>query len=233
MKKYSNIIMYIFVISIILSFVIIKYLGNKYSKEFIEYGVSVSKRVVTIIINNSISSNLIKDSYVDKLLNIEKDNDGNIENIDINTFKTTLFLDIINKKIEDNLNILNKGNLKDMDIDLKGISDIDYEIIRNGIVYYIPFGSLTGNSLLGNVGPLIPIKLLLIGDVISNIDSKIKEYGINNAMIEVDVDVKVEMLVSLLFVSRRVNIEVKRPIIMKIIQGNIPEYYLGGNSLYN
>ena len=63
----------------------------------------------------------------------------------------------------------------------------------------------------------------------SKIDSNVKEYGINNAMIEVKIKVSVTMIINMPFVSKEVNVNTEVPIIMKIIQGTIPEYYLGNN----
>ena len=86
-----------------------------------------------------------------------------------------------------------------------------------------------GNGLISNVGPKIPIKVILIGDVNSTISSNVKDYGINNVLIEVKVNVNVSVLVSVLLNSKKVNVNISRVIAMKIIQGDIPNYYLSGN----
>jgi len=39
--------------------------------------------------------------------------------------------------------------------------------------------------LLSNLGPKIPVKFDLVGEVIINIETKITNYGINNAMMEI------------------------------------------------
>ena len=50
---------------------------------------------------------------------------------------------------------------------------------------------VTGSSLLYNLGPKIPVKLSLVGDVVTGFSTDVTEYGINNALIKLMIDVKV------------------------------------------
>ena len=67
----------------------------------------------------------------------------------------------------------------------------------------------------------------MIGDVCSNISTTVSSYGINNALIEVDVYVEVSMIVNLPFITERITISNKIPLSLKVIQGVVPNYYLG------
>ena len=232
-KGKNSIVLYIILISIIISLFLIKYFSNKYSKIFYSYGEAEARRIITLVINKSMSKEMFNEVGVSELLKINRNSNGSIENIDMDTYREAIILDTITNKIEKNINAMEKGDIDSLDIDLRGVSDIDYDRIKDGIVYYIPFGSLTGSGFISNIGPYIPIKLILIGDVIAKLDSNIFEYGINNAMIEVDVNVSVTMLVSFAFISRRIEVKSSRPIIMKIIQGEIPDYYLGNSNLHS
>ncbi len=209
-------LLYVWIVGIVISFLLIIYMGYKYSKKFISYGEASSKRIVLFVINDSLSLSNYKDIDIGNILIIKSNN------IDLDVNKSNLLLDRINKRITDNLNCISSGNI---DFDIKGLPDIDYNNFKNGFVYSIPMGSLFGNGFISNIGPNIPVKILLIGDVMSYMDSSVKEYGINNAMIEVRINVKVSILVSMLFTSKRVTIESSRVVIMKIIQGEIPSYY--------
>ena len=232
-KGKNSIILYVILISIIMSLFLIKYFSDKYSKIFYSYGEAEARKIVSLIINTSMSKNMFDEVGVSDLLMISKNSYGNIKDIDINTYKETLILDAVISKIEKKLDAMEKGDFDSLDIDLRDVSEIYYDRIKDGIVYYIPFGSMTGSGFISNIGPYIPIKLILIGDVIANLDSNIREYGINNAMIEVDVNVRVTMLVSFAFISKRIEVKSSRPIIMKIIQGEIPDYYLGNSNLHS
>ena len=74
----------------------------------------------------------------------------------------------------------------------------------------------------------IPVRYSMVGDIISNIETKVSSYGINNALIEVDIYVEVSMIINLPFVTDRVTISNRIPLAIKVIQGVVPSYYLGG-----
>ena len=215
-----------------MSLFLIRYFSNKYSKVFYSYGEAEARRIVTLVINKSMSREMFNEVLVSELLKINRNSSGNIENIDMDTYREAIILDTVTDKIQKNINAMERGDIDSLDIDLRSLSDIDYEKIKDGIIYYIPFGSITSSGFINNIGPYIPIKLILIGDVIANLDSNIREYGINNAMIEVDINVSVTMLVSFAFISKRIEVKSSRPIIMKIIQGEIPNYYLGNSNIH-
>ena len=75
---------------------------------------------------------------------------------------------------------------------------------------------------------MLKINLKIIGNVTSGIKSEVKEYGINNSLITISVEISVELLVILPISSDYVSITNYVPILVKIIQGNVPEIY-GGN----
>ena len=76
--------------------------------------------------------------------------------------------------------------------------------------------------------PKIPIKLELIGNIICYIKTDIKNYGINDALITIYIDVVAEEKILLPFSSTTTKIETKIPIVMKLIEGDIPSYYMDG-----
>ena len=223
-----TLMLYIFFLSVILALLFIKFIGNKYGKVLISYGGTDAKRIVTLIVNNAIIFNK-NDDFINDIFIIERDANNNIKNLDLNVLKSNKLLDSINEKITNDLVNISNGNIDNTSVNIKRISDIDYNNFKNGFVNTIPFGTLMGNGLISNVGPKIPIKVILIGDVNSTISSNVKDYGINNALIEVKVNVNVSVLVSVLLNSKKVNVNISRVIAMKIIQGDIPNYYLSGN----
>ena len=68
----------------------------------------------------------------------------------------------------------------------------------------------------------------LIGTVFSKLSVDIKDYGINNALVKVNINIESEVKILLPFVSSVKKINVDVPIIMKVIEGNVPSYYFDG-----
>lgn len=192
------------------------------------YAEAEAKRLTTLVINKSISKQINSGYDVDSMFEIIRNSDGEIEMIDFNTVNVTRFLNSITNLIEDNLRAVSNGDISSVNMDFDGVSEIDYENMGKGIIFETTMGNFTGSSLISNIGPRIPIKMGIMGDVVSNVETDIREYGINNAYIEVGIRVSVDTMVNTPFISQVVNVEVIVPISMKVISGNIPGYYLNG-----
>lgn len=179
------------------------------------------KRVLSLVINDTISNTT---NNIDINNIIVTNNNSNT--IDINTKYVNQILSNINKDIEKNLRLIEAGKINNLKKYFSSLSDIDYEELKGGVIYYISSGNISGNILTNNIGPKIPIKFAMAGHVTSKIDSNIREYGINNALLEINVNVSVNMNVNIPFVTKEVKVETSMPLIIKVVEGEIPDYYL-------
>lgn len=211
--------------AIICSILFIKILSNKIGPVYLDIAENEVKKLVILVINNSINDDVINEIGNNELFDIVKNNNNEIVLIDYNSVNVNKFLALVVRTVSNNLDLIENGKYNLLSFDLEGY---DNKLLNKGIIANIPFGSLLGLNLLSNVGPRVPVKFNLIKDVSGGIDTKINEYGINNAYMEVLVKVKVNVNINLLFLSRTINIECSVPISMKIIQGNIPNFYTGG-----
>ena len=81
-------------------------------------------------------------------------------------------------------------------------------------------------SSSNNLGPKIKLRLNLLGDIMSNIETEVKPYGINNAYVELRIHLEVTARVVLPFVSEKIVISNVIPLSMNIVQGVVPEAYI-------
>lgn len=130
------------------------------------------------------------------------------------------------KLVEQNLKYLENGNVEKLKLN----NNFDNKKLKKGIIYEMPFGVIFNNSILTNISPKIPVKLNLIGSITSQIDTKITNYGINNALIEVYINLELDLRVILPFVSDKTTVKTSVPVAIKLIQGSVPEYYSNGLS---
>ena len=158
----------------------------------------------------------------DNMFEIVKNSNDDIQLITFNSINVTKVLNKITDLIQVNLKLLEQGQVDKLDIDI----NTKKSNLKKGIIYEIPLGVITSTSFLSNLGPKIPVRLNLIGDVVTAVESKVSEYGINNAMLEVGIKVEVNSKINLPFISKTVKVDTTIPIIMKVIQGNIPNMYL-------
>ena len=92
-------------------------------------------------------------------------------------------------------------------------------------------GQVFNNVLLKNLGVKIPVRYRLIGNVKGQIISLVREYGINNALVEINLEITSNVAVSLPLLSENEKMIVTVPLVMKLIQGEIPNYFFGSNVL--
>lgn len=228
--SYIVFIVIIIVVSIFCSYKVIRKFGDKTEHILSSYAETAARKLVTTVINQSITHQVLSDEEIDKLFVIEKNNNDDIRMIDFNSKIVTKFLNMITNLIEINLNKVEKGDIDDF-FELTTLNkDYSYDNLKKGIIYEIPLGAWTNNAFLSSIGPKVPVKLSIIGDVISSVTTNIKEYGINNAMLEVGIKVEVSTMVNLPFFSKRIVIAENVPIALKVIQGSIPNFYLDGLS---
>lgn len=221
LPKLVTIMLYIVGITFILSLIIIRYFSTKLEPALKYYLSTEVKRVLSLVINDTIS-NTTNDIDINKIIVDSKNSNA----IDVNTKYVNQVLANINRDIEENLRLIEDGKINNLKKYFSSLSDIDYEELKGGVIYYISSGNISGNVLTNNIGPKIPIKFAMAGHVTSKIDSKIREYGINNVLLEINVNVSVNMSVNIPFVTEEVKVETSMPLIIRVVEGEIPDYYL-------
>ena len=83
------------------------------------------------------------------------------------------------------------------------------------------------------MGPKIPVKVKYSGNVGLDVKTKVSEYGLNSALIEVYVYVEVTQRTIIPFQSKDIKLTSEIPIIMKVVKGKIPSYISGINKNYS
>ena len=197
----------IIIISVITAFLIINHLSKLSNKLLLPIAEAETKKYVSKIINEATE----EISFEGELFTINKDSSNEIKMITYNSFEATKLINEITERIEREFYQLENHNNKKND-----------EII----VTEIPVGVIFGNKLIGNIGPKIKIKTNIIGDALSELETEVKPYGINNALIEVRVNLDVTARVVLPFISKEIKVNNKIPISINIVNGKIPEAYL-------
>lgn len=199
----------IIIVSLIISLVTIIML-NLFAKKTQNLLVKYANNQTNIKMNNVIDStirNILTLEEYNNIIEIEKNEKEEITNINFNNSKINKILTKSSDKI---MSLINKNNEK---------------------IYKIPFGLISDNHLIQNIGPNIPYAVNILGNLNNNTYINIKEYGINNSIIEVILKVEIEYQIMLAFTKETKKISKEIILESKIIQGNIPSYYGNVNSL--
>ena len=222
---------YIFISLLILSFFTALYLtslaGKSLEPIIVKYATSETERIANVILNDVV--NIDEDYFNEDLFEISRDNDGNIELINFDTKATNRLLKDINDKAMKRLSAIEKGDTTDIELSdsLKGTR---LTFLDDGVVCDIPIGSLFHNGLIVNLTTSIPIRFSFIGTVSSNIVTDVKEYGFNNALIEVGIEVTIKEKITMPHSTESIPITTKVNLTTQLIQGSVPNYYNGAFS---
>ena len=199
-KKNKYVILFLFIMAFTLFLLVL--ISKKTTPILIESAKKKSKTISNNIITKSVNDNVLKDMNKEEIFIEKRDNNGNVITTDFNSVILNQILNKITVSVEKDLRELN-----------------------NKVSYRIPIGIIFNSSLLSNLGPKIPVKINLDGDVITSLNTEVKDYGIKNALIKISVNVKVYMNVIIPFKTEEIIIETNIPIVMRIVEGEIPSYY--------
>ena len=213
------------IISICVSLCLVSILGKRANPILINYLSGEVERIVSNVIESSIND-LLTQEINDSLFFITRNNQNEVEMIDYNTEKVNSLLSNVNKMIYSKLYNLEEGNIDEFMLS-SSLSGGNYKFVDSGIVCEIPFGALTGNGFLANLGPLIPVKISFLGQVSSHLKIKVTSYGINNLLLEIYIQVEIKEKISLPKSIDVSTIQIKAPLSIKIISGVVPDYYGG------
>lgn len=223
LKKYKNItgsdiILLIMIIVLIISYIMLKVFTIKSEKILLNYAENKSKELSQLLVNNALEE-IIIDATVEDIINLEKNQNNEIISLDFNNVK----INEIELKISKNI----QKNLKKLEENKKNSLTEKYYDDKIDIIYEVPMSIIYDVPILVGIGPKVPFKLDVLGNVKTNVITNIKEYGINNSLVEVILNMKINIQIILPFSSKNIVIESNVPLKTKVIQGKIPTYYGG------
>lgn len=205
-----------FILLIIFTFIILVFLSNKVMPFYMNYSEAEMKRVVTTVINKSVTEEVTNQLEVDSLFVLKKENDNTII-VDFDPVIVNRVMSKISDVVYNNLKLISKKDKLTLE---KYNLDESY--------FYIPSGIIFNTTMLNNIGPRIPINLEIISSVNPNLKTEVTEYGINNSLIEVYINVIVDVKMILPMYANTMQIVVIVPLAVKLIQGEVPKYYQRG-----
>ena len=149
-----------------------------------------------------------------KIIELNFNKDGEVVSVD---YKFNIAYKYLSNGMEQLYN-----NISDMEL------DTDYDKTDDGI-YFVPVGLTQNNMLLDYLGFKVPCKLVYLSDIDMGFKTKVKEYGMNNILIELylAINVKNDLMSPSSFYEFGNSYEMI--IASKIVMGRIPDYL--GNSI--
>lgn len=227
-KKASTRLTLLFVSLLIMIIVSLYFVNSRIMPVYLEYAEIQTEKVASYVVSKAINS---RTSSVLDVNDIIVDLPPGTSEMVTTKFNT----DIINQVraettslVKEYLEQAENGDLAH----LPNLENVEYDVGRmeagDGIVFFVPMGQALNLPILGNLGPRIPIRFHIIGNVHSDVQSTIREFGINNAYVEVSIHLEVNVQIIIPFASKSATVEQYIPVAIGLIRGTVPHIYTDG-----
>lgn len=196
-----------------------------YVNNLSEKGVILIQSKLDKIIYNFFSD-LITDDVINKestndLLIINKNSNDEIISVDYNLEKTYKLLTDTSMIIKNALNDLENGKIDVL------IYDKYLESNKNGLVLNVPLFLSSNNIFLNNLGPKVPVIINFNETLLTNIKTKVTNYGLNNALLEIYITVEMSKLIITPINKDSEKFYYDILIGAVVVNGSVPKFYGG------
>lgn len=197
---------------------LIVWFGNEVTPKFVHIAELNINHYIETIASDFKSYSLEKNNSDDFLI-IKENMKGEITSIDYDLAKIYDISDRFTKNIQNSL------------ADSTKIAVIPYieknltSKLENGILLSMPIGVISNNIFLTNLGPRVPVFVYFIGSVFTQVRTKVTDYGINNALLDVYLSVQISYEIVTPINQEMKELEYELLIDSKVIQGIVPNWY--------
>ncbi|WP_427108560.1 sporulation protein YunB [Lysinibacillus xylanilyticus] len=209
-------------------FLFIYYLNEQLMPTYLEYAAVQTGKIASSVVSKAIDSRTssvmdVNDILVEVSPNNQADLKINTETINRVRTETVNQVKVYLEQAEQG-ELSHLPNLDNVEYDFNKINE------GNGVVFYVPISQAANMPILGNLGPKIPIRFHVIGNVHSEVTSSITEYGINSAYVEVGIHIEVNVQIIVPFASKTTTVTQDIPVAMGLVRGTVPDVYSNGSS---
>lgn len=160
------------------------------------------KQIATQAINSAITDRLSQGANYDKLIEWQRDNNGNVSSF-----------------------VLNYA--EHMRITADTVSTVQNQLLRlESMPEHIPVGQAMGSALLASFGPKVPVRLVPMGSAQVSLNTRYENAGINMILVEVYIRIIAEVSVIIPFDSKPEVVETEIPVTYVLVVGGTPMYYM-------
>lgn len=184
----------------------VRLVNDYFSDRTKTYMINKGKLYTQNYLEKAIRESVVNDLDIDSMYYINK-KDEEVNQVLINTAQINKILSEVNKTLNINIKSLNNETIA------------------------LPLTIIFGETLFSTIGPNINLKIIPVGSYTCDVMSDVKEYGINNSLFEIYILVKLKVETIIPLRNSETDVECKIPLVVQILQGNVPRYYYNTKSL--
>lgn len=216
----------IFAIAVLLSIVVV---DRGIKPVLMDIAKEKTNEFATRAINRAVS--FAEDYDFTEIADIEYDNNGNVSIYRQNPSAISEINRNATNRVEEFFDRLNRGDpiLYDEEEAYEYEDGAEERLLDDPTLVEIPLGQVTGNTVLANLGPKVPINLEVIGTVRTDVTHEQKEFGINGVWISFYLNVEADVQVIIPFSSDVKTVTAQIYLDGGALMGDVPDFYGGGS----
>lgn len=176
-------------------------------------------KVIYQFFTDLITDDVINKDSVSNILDITKNKEGEILAVNYNLEKTYRVLTNVSNILKKGLSDLENGKI-DINIYDKYLNNGHHSLVMN-----IPLFLGSNNVFLNKIGPLVPIAIDFNETLLTNIKTKVTNYGFNNALLEIYIEVEMQKLIITPLVENKEKFVYDILVGALVVNGSVPEFY--------
>ena len=204
------------------------YLNNQLMPTYLDYAEVQTQKIASYVVSKAINARTTDVLDVNDII-VESENENDMVTIRFNT-------EVINRVRAETATLVKQYLEQAESGDLSTLPNLDYVEYDvgemqagDGIVFFVPLGQAANLPIIGNLGPKIPIRFHIIGNVQTTVEKEVLEFGINNAYVEVSVHIEVNVQIIVPLASSSAKVHQTIPVAMGIVRGHVPQIYTTGD----
>ncbi len=219
----------IFITSFVIAVMLFLYILNaRLMPTYLEYAEVQTFKIASHVVSKAISARTSKVLDINEII---EDLPSNSDYMLTTRFNTEIINQVRAETVtlvKEHLELAEQGDLTQ----LPDLENVEYDVSEiqkgDGIVFFVPIAQALNLPLLGNLGPRVPIRFHIIGNVASEVTNSIEEFGINNALIEVSIKLNVNVQIIIPFASKQTTVEQTIPVAIGLVRSQVPNIYTNG-----
>lgn len=226
----------IFVITLILFiamvYISIKIIGEGIEPTLMDVANEKTTEFATRAINTAVR--FVEDYDFEDVSHITYNDEGNVSRLSWDSSVISEINRVATDRVEEFFYSMNRGEMPDYDERLEepiefgeGAEDLS---AKDPTVVEIPIGQATGNTILANLGPKVPVNMELIGSVHTDVIRESTPLGINGTFYSIYLLVEVDVQIIIPFSTDISTVQTTIDIDSGVITGEVPDFYSDGNN---
>ena len=220
-KKLNKIIFITIILIFLFTFFLLSNFVQQMDHSLIQISTNEISRVTYRFITDELNGSVFNETNLDHILILEQNQQGEILYVDFNLDQAYQVLDQVSSILTHSFDQLESGNVSVQYLD----SDLSHEL--GSMVLSIPIGNSFKHMYFYNFGPRIPVRINFVGSVLTNLKTKVTDYGLNNALVELFVYIEFKTQILTPFDVEEITLKYDAVIASMMIEGEVPSFYGG------